>query len=186
MIQTLQHLTACSSISGVFRTIASAWLFKSYPKALLPSWKFSELVTEALLWKCSCCCLTTAVTTGPPVFHTLKVTLTKVMPGKVTVSSQQFLLNRPSAQRKMASAFTKPLWSPTNSPGNCTQRYKSKERQRSSQSSCQGLSEVGPTERGSAEPCVTYIKCSCTQEFTPPFLQESFPSSLGTKALLSP
>lgn len=46
---------------------------------------------EVLLWKCSCCCLTTRVSAEPPVFHALKVTLTKGMPGKVTVSSQQWL-----------------------------------------------------------------------------------------------
>lgn len=105
-------------------------------------------MTEVLLRKCACCCLTTAVTTGAPVFHTLKVTLTKGMPGKVTLSSQQSLTSSQRTERWLLLS-PNPSQVPADSPGNCTQGTKAKtDRQTSSQSSCQGLSEVGPPQKG--------------------------------------
>lgn len=149
------HSLACSSISGVFHTIASAWLFKPYQKALLPSWKFSELMPEVLLWKCSCCCLTTAVTAGPPIFHTLKVTLTKGMPGKVTVSSQQSLAS-PQCRKRWLLLSPNPSEVPADSPGNCTQGTKAKRDRCHVKAAAKGSLKWVPTERGSAEPWRTH------------------------------
>lgn len=122
---------------------------------------------------------------GPPVFHTLKVTLTKGMPGKVTVSSQQSLTS-PQCTKRWLLLSPNPSEVPADSPGNCTQGTKAKRDRRHLKAAAKGSLKWVPTERGSAEPRGTHIKCSCTQDFTAPFLQEGFPSSVGTKALLSP